>query len=297
MCNKTNANLRHLRRLVAEIDSAKICTDFYWSQWDWQKFRNDIDNSHHNLIVLLAQCLPKLSILEQNRKLPDLLGESYSFVCRDFYKYLLSGNKEKFKGVFQYIFLGAISIQAQLSKEVKGWKSDAGLTISFDPVIDLMEISGYALIFSELYGISEIWNECKTIWDKYFQSTNNADELFTMLISCYTALKPGIPMPPREIIRTGWHMKFNAKLHEMGLVYGIHSYEDPFSSEKRVSHDSPIIRALCSGRSEPPEKARDIFVLLYLKKRPEAEGVEIQDMFGLERRITREERQNNGGDT
>ena len=80
-------------------------------------------------------------------------------------------------------------------------------------------------------------------------------------------------MSPREHPRFAWKRGFNSHLASKGLNVGRGFY---YGEEPDRSHPSPILRAdvpradmMCDGE--------DVFLALYIFRRPEADGVDMPD--------------------
>jgi len=70
----------------------------------------------------------------------------------------------------------------------------------------------------------------------------------------------------------------------------------PWEKNMKNKHKSPLIRALCRGRYEPHISAAEVFIINYLLKRPESQGIEFKDMWELSKAIEKEQNNNNRED-
>ena len=60
----------------------------------------------------------------------------------------------------------------------------------------------------------------------------------------------------------------------------------------KPKHNSPFIRALCRGRYEPHISPAEVFIITYLLKRSESQGIEFKDMWELSKAIEQEQNNN-----
>ena len=294
MCNKIRAHFPSLKKLIEEFEKIRVNKDLPWPQWDWNQIKDRIDKYHDKLVENVAKCIPTLSLVEHKENFPDLFGQTYNTVCQDCYESMLLKNPKKFKNLFPLLFVGSLVAHEKLRKKVKGWPPETGLAISLEPLLDIMELSGYAKLYSELFDISEIWDVCKTTWDKYFDSHDQPGNGLRFLIELYKYRKSLFQIFPRDILRTNWQINFNNKLREMNLIGDMFSSSYPWNKDVKIKHKSSIIRAICRGRYEPHVSATEIFIIIYLMKRPESKGVEFKDMWGLSKLINQEENSREG---
>src|SRR5690606_25276289 len=98
------------------------------------------------------------------------------------------------------------------------------------PVVDLMELSGYALGYYEL-GETEPWVVVKETWIGYFATTSNPAFVGTWLVNVMRARSYGLSSPG-DLRRSEWKRSFMDEMHERGLL------EDP-RSRTPWSNDSP----------------------------------------------------------
>ena len=297
MCNKIRVHSPSLKKLIEEFEEMAINKDLPWPTWDWNQIRDRIDNSHDKLVENLANCIPSLSLNEHREKFPDLFGQTYNIVCQDCYESMILKKNNKFKNLFPLLFFGSFKAHERLSKEVKDLQPESRLIISLDPLIDIMELSGYAKIYSELFDIPEIWNVCEETWSKYFDSTDNSENRVKYLVKFYEYRKVLFQISQRDILRSNWQTSLNNKLQEMDLIDDMFSPSRlPWEKNMKTKHKSPLIRALCRGRYEPHGSTAEVFIIIYLLKRPESQGIKFKDMRDLSKAIEKEQNNDNKGD-
>ena len=296
MCNKMIAHVPSLKALVKELEKMAVNKDLFWPEWDWDQIKDRVNRSHDRLVENLAKCIPMLSSAEHRENFPDLFGQTYNTVCQDCYESMISKNSGKLKNLFPLLFLGSLAAHEKLRKKLKDWQPETVLTISVEPLLDIMELSGYGKIYSDLFDVPALWNVCTRTWDTYFESHDRSSNGLKSLIELYKYRKNLFQISPRDILRTKWQIDFNNKLREMSLID--HMFSPRYAYEKaNIKHKSPLIRALCRGRSASDISAAEVFIILYLLERPEAKGIEFEDMWGLAKSIRREENSNNNRDT
>jgi len=289
MCKKFSAHFPALKNLVEEFEKIAINKELPWPKWDWNEIENKIAKSHDKLIEILAKCIPALSQIEYRESFPDIFGQTYNIVCQDCYEAMVLAKADKFKILFPLLFYGSLAAHEKLREQLKGGQPETGLTIAIEPLMDILELSGYAKIYSELYGIPDIWDVCQLKWDKYFESHAQPKDAIKFLIASYEYRRSLFQIFPRDILRTNWKMSLNNKLREINLIDDMSSSGYYGVRKSKIEHKSPLIRAICRGRYEPHISASEVFIITYLLKRPESKEIEFEDKWKLLEAIERKE--------
>ncbi|MCM8830819.1 MAG: hypothetical protein NC918_01310, partial [Candidatus Omnitrophica bacterium] len=296
MCNKIRAHFPTIKTLVGEFERIAINKDLSFPKIDWDEKENKINKFHDELVETLAKCIPALSQIKYKENFPDMFGQTYNTVCQDCYEAMIFAKADKFKNLFPLLFIGSLTAYKKLREQLKDWQPETGLILTIEPLMDIMELSGYSKMYSELFAIPNIWNVCKTTWDKYFESHAQPNDAVKFLITLYQYRKSLFQISPRDILRTNWQISFNNKLRELNLIDDSFSQRYYPDEESEIKHKSPLIRVICRGRYEPRISAAEVFIITYLLKRPESEDIEFKDMWGLSEAIEREENRSNNGD-
>jgi hypothetical protein len=280
-CNKIRA---HLPRIVKHFEDMKqyaVNKDLPLPQFDIDIAQKKLEEISDKLIQNIAQCIPALSTVEQKEDFPDLFGQSYSLVCQNCYEALREKQTDKYKILFPRLFLGAISAHEKLRTTLKGWRPEDGVMIMIEPLIDILELSGYSKIYSELYEEPEIWEICKKTWDgffKVFESNGGSTDIIKKLVAAYELRGSLLRISPRDTLRTNWEMNLEHKLRGMGFA------DDMFTSyhQRRPSkHKSKFINNFFGGRIGLHVRPAEIFIVCYLLERADSKGVEFNDRWNI----------------
>lgn len=288
---KVDAHIQVLRELIKGAEALTVETEFKWQEWDWNAIKNKCGELNQKCIEILTRALPGLAGLEHEERLPDSFGQAYNVICQRCYEYLMEGNAEAFAKTLPPFFLGALAAHDKLRTLVSNLIPDTGLTVMVEPLVDIMELCGYARVYSELLENPALWNTCQTVWDRYLSTKETPEQrkdVLRFLISTYEFRRSAFGLYPRDIFRTRWQMSLNAVLRDMNLINERHLY-GLYGRQPSTPHNSPLIRALCRGGHEPHVSGSDIFLVTYLMMVEDAEGLEYQDRWHLRRAIDREE--------
>lgn len=188
-----------------------------------------------------------------------------------------------------------MALSGKLKSQTIGWHfAEATFTT---PVMDLLELSGYARLFSELHQKPALWQSCTQKWEEYLQPAYRAEILawFKTVISYNRGL---FMITPRSIIRTNWKMRFEAKLRDLPRIDSQKrpkTYRRSFVSIRHVDHPSILIKVFggTDDQYSSPYDAGDVFTELYLDNLAHAYGIEFETQSQVKDAIERLERYEN----
>ena len=265
--SKTQVHLLGIKQQIENLDKFNIEKELPWPKWDWDTIEKKIDKSNDALIQLEAKCLPILSLINKAENEPDLFGETYHRICQECFESLANNKDEKFSIIFPSLFLSALQAHDRLRASYKDRDARTQILISFQPLSDLIELSGYAKIYSELFSSPKVWETCQGRWDDYLSNKEKKDGTIKYIITSYQYKQAQFGLFARDIWKTNWKIKLNNKLREMNLINSRFRGDDYHGkSEERRVHESPFMRTLCRGRYEPFITASEIFLLIYFVK-------------------------------
>jgi hypothetical protein len=143
-----------------------------------------------------------------------------------------------------------------------------------EPLMDLLDISGYAIIFSEYHQTPAIWDGCRDLWDKYLTGEEGKARLqfLSVVISHHQHL---FVISPRATLRTRRAMYLSQLLSQLPRKAPQHPLGDG-----EVDHASALIRRIApssSGMGMMFLDATDVFVVRYLMRHQDAADLD----FGL----------------
>jgi hypothetical protein len=112
----------------------------------------------------LAGVLPSLSSATRDSSRPDLFGQAYKVVCDATFEAIIAGRTADARVLFAAVFLVTDAARSRLADELSRERPEAQLIYGTEPVVELMELSGYALLMQECDGVG-VWKDVRTAWD------------------------------------------------------------------------------------------------------------------------------------
>jgi len=154
-------------------------------------------------------------------------------------KRLMRGDVDQVKRIFPVYFVASLSLFDALRPSVlpeAPHLAESELHLASAPVIDLLDLSGYARLFSEYHQDAQLWQPIGSLWEKYVHGNNGALNRLAAIISLGS-----IPfhLPHRGILRTNWQIAVQRHIRQ-GTGGG--EPEDFLFGGRKVNHPSALVR-------------------------------------------------------
>jgi hypothetical protein len=260
---------------------AKLGDDIVRPRWDWPGYQAQLDSFQEQTVEKLVETIGPLVLLQPSEEIPDYLGQAVHQAGEACFDALVTANETRFSALYKYYFIGILVVADRLRVKLADRHPFASIPWLAQPVIDLLTLSGYALIFAELHGTPELWHVARSRWDDYLNSADGQQgmEAISALVS---AREASFAMVPGDLVRS-WDGRLERKFSELPRD----AAPNVFASGA-VRHASPLVVALARGTFGMRGKlGLDVFVARYLVPRALRAGEAGVSFGGLERRIER----------
>lgn len=270
-CHKSAVALEEAQKCLTRLGPCQRVPDVPWPLPDWTALEQKVQKVRERVIAGLAKLSPALSVMPQFDQWPDYFGHAYSVCADECIAFLASRNVSLFKEVFPSFFEAALIAHNRLRSQLAQTEVRARMALSSDPIIDLLDISGYALIYSELDSLS-FWDIARQTWDEYLTKLPDPKQTAEFIASLVEYRRTFFAVSPRAVFRTAWQQELEAQLVQRKLIEKRFFGPGEFLEEP-ATHPSKIIRALTRS-GYVFDNAHDVFMVCYLLKRPEASGLQ-----------------------
>lgn len=178
---------------------------------------------------------------------------------------LSSSNRERisFQEYLSPPFLVCLAAYDKLRTQQQQYDDKTRLILSTEPIEDLLELSGYALIYSELDN-KGYWNVVKELWNKYLSKHDSPQDLIKFIMDIIEYRRSQFAILPRSIVRTKWTQNFEARLRDRGLL-GEKVIYRRLQDEEIERHPSALIRVLTYSEYMIYD-ALDVFLSIYFSE-------------------------------
>ena len=275
-CNKFIFHVGKIHACYDRLSTFYLVKDIPWPSPDWDDLSKRVLTVKEALITNLAKASVTLAEMPFRKTLPDYFGQSFLVLAEECNNAMAIGNDTLFNKIFPAYFVAALKAHDRLRTEIgTGTNQEAALVFITEPIEDLLHISGYALIYSELDG-KKYWDTAKQCWNNYFDNHEKPKEVIES-ISAFARFRESVfAILPRATLRIGWQRKLERRLHDDNVFLDV-SY-DPSSIRRRIRprHSSKIIQCIARGTIGTIfHDGQDVFLAMYLAKRPEVPGLEL----------------------
>ena len=276
-CNKFRHHLTGLKYNHEQWMEWRGKAEGEWPTTDWQAASDRIIALEERIEIVISALLLPLSSFHKSDVLPDFFGQALGTSTQACFEAIAFGREKQFAKTFPPLLIAGLTAFNRLKNELKDSSQEASIVFSTEPIEDLMELSGYALVYAELDG-KDMWSKAKTVWDAYFAACGDAGAVAKWLATVISFRRSRFAMNPGDMQRSGWKQHFEHDMRSRGLLeerWHV-DYDDP------MKHSSPIIRALLRGGHVFSDMA-DVFLVKYFLKQSFAAGVPVSpqtEQFG-----------------
>ena len=278
---------RHLpkwKEIIDGIESEGHRVDFKRPVWDWDSQLEAVERLKRSSLVGLSQTIPHLALEPQRAELPDNLGYAVHRTGEACFNALECEDNELFAELFPKYFAGALFTSERVRTQVTGLFAQQALTWLSEPILDCLELSGYAILFSELYENRAMRDACEAAWNGYLDE-DSAHRLTRIAALCaYHGSQLGLT--PRSSLRMRWQMAFTDRLSQLPREPQS-AQVSPFDTPE-VDHPSALIRNIAPMQDDfmpfLMNGAVDVFVVRFLRHLDAASGLD----FGVSNETARD---------
>lgn len=265
---KLELHLAEWEQIVSDLRTGPLLVDLIRPEEDWDAIRAKVSALRTELLRQLSQSIPVQAVRERDPEIPDYLGEAVHRVGEAAFGALVENDEELFVQLFPPYFLGVLVIVDRIRPQVASWQPQVASTAMSEPVIDAMDLSGYALIFSELHGNPKLWETCETTWRRYLEGSGGTDRM-TIVAGMHQYHRNLFALTHRGTVRTRWQMAANSILADLPRATPSRPWGDG-----EVQHKSSLIRRIAPGGDLmfSPFNASDIFAVSFLRSLPGGEA-------------------------
>ncbi len=266
-CQKLANHFAKFKTRYEELLLLNRSWEYEWPKIDWDGFEKRIDVLRQELVSALAKSSTELAKLPTGESWPDFFGHAYTVLSEECFTAMADGNEELFCVVFPAFFKLALEGNERLRKR---FLADAhNIQLSIEPLADLMALSGYAAVFSELDS-KNFWQSVEGCWNQYFALfANDGQKRHVIQLLCL-AIEPTLRMTPRSVMRTRWQQMSESVFVARGLVSERHFWTA--SRDSKVNHPSALVRIFTRGIHLFNDPCV-VFLALYGFQRAEAAGL------------------------
>ena len=277
--NKLNHHANTLDHLWNDLNSDRKIEDLPWPSLDTDKLVEKRSQREKVLLRLMSTENILLSLISRPESYPDFAGQFLHTVGEAMLTAMCKNDCDMVEALFKGYFYGStLQFGQRKPKEAKfDRQSQIDLKIAVSPLLDLMDISGYAYLLSEYHDTPCLKEAVVKVWDEYLDedSTHLQLQFFAITVS-YT--ESALEMAHRSVNRTRWKQMIQQllwKLERQEVPPGPdirHTYSPP---ETVAKHKSPLVRLFARDSwGGYHGDGIDIFLTKYVRQREDGKNLD-----------------------
>ena len=288
--------------------------DMVWRTVDFSAYQKKCDEHCKKTLQRMAMLAPILLQFRRPEWVPDYPGQFMRYIGDEAMHSLIDNDVETLRLFFASYSTACFQQFYRMREKIESWDERAIIKVraAFAPLRDLLSLSGYACLMSELHDAPVLWEEVVKGWDVFLKQWKDSSKkgdstvniLPQILVLMLRDMKRALTYDAGDNFRFAWQRMVASKLFQIGRE--IPKDWNPSSAEglsekfgilpdipdKVVDHPSKLVRhcAEYCQRGMPGggmPGGEDIFVLYYLRKHPDSEGVDFKEWDHLSRSIER----------
>lgn len=291
-CSKFHTQLDALKRAHAGWAEWRGPAAYEWPSIDWDAVADRISKLEERIEIAASTLLIPLSAYEKVDAFPDFFGQALSTSTQACFNAIAFDREDQIKKMFPALFTASLAAFGRLIKELKDYPAETNVIFSTEPIENLVELSGYAIIYSEL-GPKNPWSVMKTVWDTYFAGRTDGPGSPKWLATVMQVRGNQFGINPGDLQRTNWKQHFEHDMRRRGWLEDRWS-QNPWDRGRTKSHTSVIVRALLRGGHMFSDLS-DVFLVTYLQtKIPDGEMPQTRKTESFADEVEREKKRGGG---
>jgi hypothetical protein len=276
----------------SELSTGRRIDGLTWPNFADLKLQENVEKRRDELLQDIALQNVLLSLSKVGKDYPDYSGQFLHMTAEAIIDAICNRNAAQFQKLFSPFFVCSFMKFTELKPTIgiEEWRGKQGLKVAAAPIMDLLEISGLAFLMSELSRNEDFRAHVTKQWNAYLEKSGTIVEQLKWISAVVWLTESEFEIPYRSVLRTGWRHRVQFDLRDIPrkTVYRHHM---SIHADEIIDHPSPLVRLLARERLGSFYSGSDIFVTLYLRKRPESADIDFnRKRADLEDAIEREEK-------
>jgi len=209
---------------------------------------SDVETGLHERLAQLAFKVYD-SDAKLERTLPDYFGQAYMTIAHQTFERLRKGVIENDVLLRAFFGVSLLAVQRLGTELAEVANVIARVTYLTEPIVNLLDMSGYAFLFSQLHARGDAWRIVRGLWDDALGKYLNPEAIRVIYEDRYTAMRPWYTQ------RFNWQRAFHDDLAQASVE---NRWLSPFL--KGVAED------VLSWHGMHDLNPRDAFYLVYLRR-------------------------------
>jgi hypothetical protein len=244
--SKFSAHLHWIQGLEREFEKVKILPDLLgWPEPKGESFSANLASAQADQNQTVAEMALELSKVTRPGSLPDFAGEFLARTANHLVDSLFDSAANDFQELFPVFWRASLAKFSTLFSDLETAEQDgyARFARSATPLLDLVEISGFAILVSELKVTPAPWQAPQDLWSPYFADPK-AGASRIHIVDGALRLTDMPMIAPGDMPRNQWRMKADNWLRKALGIEAAFLSSSWMRTNEQLIHPRPLIRVL-----------------------------------------------------
>ena len=276
--NKLNYQMNILNQLWSDLNSSQRIEGLPWPSLDTDELTEKWKRREEELLDLMSAENILLSLMSRPESYPDFAGQFLHTVGEALLTAMCENDCSRVETLFKRYFGGSFLQFDRLHAEQMetDWQTLNNLKIAAAPLLDLMDISGYAYLLSDYHDTPRLKEPIVKAWDKYLSEESESQRLQS-LAAAVSLTESAFEIAHRGINRTRWNQIIQR------LLRNVEQQEIPPDPNMRVIlpefetvpiHESALVRVFARKLDYLFYDGIDIFLAKYVRQRESGKNLD-----------------------
>ena len=285
--NKLDVNLTKLRERWAGLNSSRRIEGLPWPTLDLNELDRIRNERRNDVLRLMSVESTILSLTPRPESYPDFAGQFLHTVGEALVSAMYENDGRSVEALFKTFFHGTLLQYERLRPkgDVADWPAQIELKVAVAPLLDLMDLSGYAFLYSEYHDNPALSEPVISSWNEYLDENKKTPPQATILFLADVSLSETMfELPHRGLLRTRWSQIAFRRLRDLERKR-VSGRGEFFDADTIVVHESPLVRIFSREPYGSFHDGIDIFLAKYIRRRDDGKDAD----FGARRRELQEQ--------
>ena len=252
---ETNDSLRELER----------AEDFELPRYDWEALSNDLESTDQRAVDLLINCAPRLLPHLNDSRAQEVIGRAYSISTDRCAEAVISGRTDRFSELFEEAFNLGVFLYGRVPLKDVDLREWDQVRVGIQPLLDVMSLSGLALIRDEIDGPG-FWKLVRETWNDFLEERDSTRDFLKTLLRIGGKSLTEFGVMPRLTIRIRWRQSMQDELRDRGFL------SRPRATGNTPGSKRPLLEAVLAG-GHGIEDPINVFLAAIIALHPESIGL------------------------
>ncbi len=265
-----------------ELSNGRKIEGLPWANFEYETLKEKSKNRKLELLKSMSKQSLMLPFLNRPDDFPDYTGQFLHTSGEILFEALLNNDQDLLNHVFAIYLLGCEQCFRNLCPKSGpiDRRAEQGVNIAIAPLLDVVELSGYAKLMEDYHCNDQLWKIVTDAWDKCIVE-RKGKSLLQLFAEAIASSDDHFAIQHRGVFRTEWRLKISHKLRD---TLSLGASRRDHCTDTEINHDSPLVRIFAQEGLGHMYCGIDIFIRSYFQTKNEAGKLN----FGQKRQFLQE---------